>query len=241
MAAGPSPPGAAVASGFPFLCLMARTCRCRGGRAGPSPLAHPASAPVARGRRSAVPSEFPRAAGHPGTPGRASARIGRRRRLRLLATIAEVVDGRPGRVAARGYRVGTEVALAGRVASQTVGGVACEAGVGHDGTTHPHSRPARATMPGQVPAAGRRQHPARRVSAWPTWAASAGIMASAPAPSLTQFLSLWQANARRRSRTRGPLPRPPCGMPAARGALPGGRHARPVAVVLPSGRDQSGP
>lgn len=156
MAASPSPPGAAVASGFPSPCLMARTCRCRGSRAGPSPLVHPASAPVARGRRSAVPSEFPRAAGHPGTPGRVSARIGRRRRPRILAMIVEAADGRPGCVAARGRRVGAGVAPAGRAASQTVGGVACEAGVGHGGTTHPHSRPTRATMPGRVPAAGRR-------------------------------------------------------------------------------------
>ena len=153
--------------------------------------------------------------------------------------IAEAADGRPGRVAARGRRVGTGVAPAGRVASQTVGGVACEAGVGHGGTTHPHSRPARATMPGQVPAAGRRQHPAQRMSAWPTWAAGTGIMASAP--SLTQFPSLWQANVRRRSRSRGPLPRPPCGMPAACGAFLKKRHARPVAVGLPSGRDQNSP
>lgn len=61
----------------------------------------------------------------------------------------------------------------------------------------------------------------QRMSAWPTWAASTGIMASASAPSLTQFLSLWQANVKRRSRARGPLPRPPCDMPAACGALPG--------------------
>lgn len=117
MAASPSLPGAAIASGFPFLCLMARTCRCRGSRAGSSPLAYPTNASVAQRRWSAVLSEFPRAAGHPGTPGRVSARIGRRHRLRLLAMIAEAVDGRPGRVAARGYRVGTGVALAGQVAS----------------------------------------------------------------------------------------------------------------------------
>lgn len=50
-------------------------------------------------------------------PGRVSVQIGHRHRLRLLAMIAEVVDGQPGRVAVRGYRVGTGVALAGQVAS----------------------------------------------------------------------------------------------------------------------------
>ena len=76
------------------------------------------------------------------------------------STPAPCHDRRGSRRAARTRR-GTRLSCwdrgcAGRVASQTVGGVACEVSVGHDGTTHPHSRSTCATMPGQVPAAGRR-------------------------------------------------------------------------------------
>lgn len=68
MAASPSLPGAAIAPGFPFLCLMARTCWYCGSRAGSSPLAYPTNASVAQRRWSAVLSEFPRAAGHSRNP-----------------------------------------------------------------------------------------------------------------------------------------------------------------------------
>ena len=68
MAASPSLPGVTIASDFPFLCLMARTCWYCRSRAGSSPLAYPTNAFIAQRRWLTVLSEFPRAVSHSRNP-----------------------------------------------------------------------------------------------------------------------------------------------------------------------------